>query len=541
MAAALQAAWGGAAVTLFERNPAVGRKLLVTGSGRCNITNDAVSAAKYACADPAWMETLLKQFGVPDLLEMLDSIGIPVHKTEDGWYYPLSNSAQSVVEAFSSALTLAGVTLVTECQVSSLHSRGKRLAVRFWRDGKEQEDEFERVIVSAGGKAYPSLGSRGELFPVLERLGHTVLPKRPALAPLLADLGRLRPLQGMRLNAGVTLWQADRRLGETKGNLIFTEWGLNGPAVMDLSHLVSARPGLALELSLDALAFFREEFERGLARHRAGRMPAGVFLGGYFPPKVALTFLKNARLPDDAPLGEVDERSLARLVEQLTDTRLAVKGVRDFETCQVSAGGVPTAGVNGSIPATCIIVSRVSAASIRRSSGLSSLAMVRALPGRRPSKRPQRRPRCKCALARGRPPPARAGMLARCVRALSCPPSPARSRAPPARAATTLLRSPSPRPTRARRFASAPRRTTRPGLRTPSSTRTGTSRRRRSACTATAKRSPPSRPRSPRPTARRRTRRSSSRPRATRPRGPSTATPTSWTSTPPTQRRSRCR
>ena len=127
MVAALQAAWNGAAVTLFERNAAVGRKLLVTGSGRCNLTNDGVEAARYACADSAWMEALLNQFGVDDLLSMLASIGIPVQKTSDGWYYPLSNSAQSVVEAFASALNLAGVTLSTQTQVISIRAQlGKR-------------------------------------------------------------------------------------------------------------------------------------------------------------------------------------------------------------------------------------------------------------------------------------------------------------------------------------------------------------------------------------------------------------------------------
>src|SRR5690554_3183582 len=92
MMAALQAAWNGGAVTLFERNTSVGRKLLVTGSGRCNITNEAAAAAAYTCADPRWMETLLSRFGVADLLAVLSEIGIPVHKTSDGWYYPLSDS-----------------------------------------------------------------------------------------------------------------------------------------------------------------------------------------------------------------------------------------------------------------------------------------------------------------------------------------------------------------------------------------------------------------------------------------------------------------
>jgi predicted Rossmann fold flavoprotein len=330
MLAALQAAWNGAAVTLFERNAAVGRKLLVTGSGHCNLTNDAVEAARYACADSAWMETLLNRFGVDDLLSMLASIGIPVQKTSDGWYYPLSYSAQSVVEAFSSALNLAGVALSTQTQVTSIRVSGETMTVRFLHDGQEQENEFERVILSAGGKAYPSLGSRGELFPLLERLGHTVLPKRPALAPVLADLGNLRPLQGVRLDVGVTLWNGSRNLASTKGNLIFTEWGLNGPAVMDLSHLVSAHPGAALELSLNFLAFFQDEFDRLLVQQRSNTMPMRVFLGAFFPPKVALIFLKNAHLPKDTTLGQMNDRTLDRLIEML----------------KVSAGGIPVTEVN---------------------------------------------------------------------------------------------------------------------------------------------------------------------------------------------------
>ena len=120
MTAALQSAWNGAAVTLFEHNPEVGKKLLVTGSGRCNLTNDGISATKYACADSAWMEILLGRFGVSDLLEMLASIGILVYKTSDGWYYPLSQSAHSVAGAFSSALNLAGVSVSNQTQVSSI-------------------------------------------------------------------------------------------------------------------------------------------------------------------------------------------------------------------------------------------------------------------------------------------------------------------------------------------------------------------------------------------------------------------------------------
>ncbi len=346
MAAALQAAWNGAAVTLFERNPAVGRKLLVTGSGRCNITNDGASAEKYSCADTAWMERLLSQFGVQDLLTMLAEIGIPVHKTEDGWYYPLSDSAHTVVDAFASALDLAGVTLRHSSQVTSIQPNGKNFRIRFLCDGQQQDLVFERVIVSAGGKAYPSLGSRGELFPVLESLGHTVDPKRPALAPVLAELGPLHSLQGVRLDVGTTLWKGKQQLAATTGNLIFTQWGLNGPAVMDLSHHVSANPGAKIELSLNLLAFFQDEFDQLLAQKRTSRMPLRVFLGAFFPPKVAALLIKNAHLPEGILLCELNNQTMGQIIEKMKDTRLPVKGVRDFEYCQVSAGGVPVSEVD---------------------------------------------------------------------------------------------------------------------------------------------------------------------------------------------------
>lgn len=344
--AALHAAWNGAAVSLFERNDAVGRKLLVTGSGRCNITNEAAAATVYTCADPRWMEILLGGFGVRHLIAVLAEIGVPVHKTWDGWYYPLSDSAHTVVDAFSSALELAGVTLCCEAQVTAIRATGRGFAVRFLRDGQEEEREFERVIVSAGGKASPSLGSRGELFPVLERLGHTVLPVRPALAPLLVDLGNCRSLRGVRLNVGTALYQGSQRLAATRGNLIFTRWGLNGPAVMDISHHVPAHPQDLVELSLNFLAFFQQEFDRLLEHKRASLMPVGVFLGAFFPPKAAITLLKNANLTADTAMRQVSDPTLGRLIASLKDTRLRVKGVRGFEYCQISAGGVPVSEVD---------------------------------------------------------------------------------------------------------------------------------------------------------------------------------------------------
>jgi hypothetical protein len=341
MAAALQSAWRGAETTVFERNALLGRKLLLTGSGRCNITNDGAAAGKYTCADPDWMTALLAGFGVQALRGMLEKIGVLLYRTEDGWYYPLSNSAQSVVDAFTAALTIAGVTIQYSSQVVSITRSGAGLVIhRFAPDGKKEEP-FDRAIVAAGGKAYPKLGSRGELFPELERLGHTVIPKRPALAPVLAELKAWKALQGVRLDAGVVLWDGTDRVASAAGNLIVTGWGLNGPAVMDISHHISARPGRKLVLSLDLLHFFDAEFRGLLLRQRKTRMPVRILLGAFLPPKVASFYPPAAGIPADTPLESIDDRSLQKLVDSLRDTRLAVLGVREFEYCQLSAGGVP--------------------------------------------------------------------------------------------------------------------------------------------------------------------------------------------------------
>lgn len=286
MTAALQAAWNEASVTLFERNPNVGWKMIVTRSGRCNITNQAVQAVSYTCADSAWMETLLGQFGMHELLIMLAEIGFPVYKTYDRWYYPLSDSAHSVLAAFSSALDLAGVHVVSSAQVISMIRRDMGNKISSLHNSKQPEKTFAWVILSADGKAYSLLGSRGELFPILEHLLHTVLAKRPALAPVLANLGNLKSLQGMRLDVGATLWERPKKLAAKTGNMIFTQWGLNGPAIMDLSHHISANPTGKLALSLNLLATIQEAFDRLLAQKRSSAIPLQVFLGTSFPPKV---------------------------------------------------------------------------------------------------------------------------------------------------------------------------------------------------------------------------------------------------------------
>lgn len=354
MTAALFAARAGQAVTLIEGNLQVGRKLLVTGSGRANLTNLAVSPEKYASGSDAsaWLETLFRQFGPTELRRFLEEIGLLTFATADGWVYPVSESAQTVVAAFSSALQRAGVTLLLEHKVMSIRKTSGGFSLSF---EKQPELACTSLLLAAGGKAYPTLGSRGECFAALAKLGHSVRPLLPALGPLSADMHLYHSLQGVRLDARVTLFEAGKgnaapvQLGETTGNLIFTQWGFNGPAVMDLSHLVARRPNAALSMHMNFLPGHEAQVRSLVQSHRHEPVPLTVIPGSNLPPKLCAFILEQCRLTPESTLAEISEAQLKKLMDWITAFPVQVSGVRGFDTCQVSAGGVPVEEVD---PAT---------------------------------------------------------------------------------------------------------------------------------------------------------------------------------------------
>ncbi len=344
MIAAVQAGRRGAKVTLIDVNPGLGRKLLVTGSGRANLTNQRVNASRYTCADPAWMETLLARFGHDDLIRFFESIGVLTYATDDGWTYPISDSAQSVVAAFESALSLAGVAFLPKTHITAIRKINKGFELV---PESGESIQCQKLLVSAGGKAYPALGSKGELFSSLTQLGHTVLPLVPALGPITAEMHLYQRVQGQRLDAHVKLFAGEKLLGETTGNLIFTQWGFNGPAVMDLSHWVAKRPNARnLRMSMNFLPHNEAQVRALVKAHRREPIPLAVIPGSSLPPKLMAFFLEQSHLKPDAILATTSDAQLEKLFDWIINFPVQVTGVRDFEYCQVSAGGVPVSEVD---------------------------------------------------------------------------------------------------------------------------------------------------------------------------------------------------
>jgi predicted Rossmann fold flavoprotein len=342
--AALEARRLGARVLIFDTNAMVGRKLTVTGNGRCNISNLNVRADRYLCADPRFLEIALARYDQHATLARLEELGILTYATPDGWCYPLSNSAAAVANTLAAALDVAGVEVRLKTKISGIKPRGERLSLI--AGGPENIYAVDRVIVATGGKAYPALGSNGSFFAVLAALGHTIAPVQPALVPIVADMRPLHKLQGVRMDVGLKLLAGDQLLGETVGNTLFTDTGLSGPAAMDLSYLVNAHVGAELTLCVDLIREHRGALEALLQRMRSKPFPLRVLLGAVMPAKVPPVAMELAGLSPEGRIDQITPGELAALLEQLSDIRLRVRGTRGFQHAQLSTGGVPVTEVD---------------------------------------------------------------------------------------------------------------------------------------------------------------------------------------------------
>ena len=342
--ASIVAAKSGWQVLLFDSNAIVGRKLLVTGGGRCNITNARINEDVYHTHDKAFVKKALKKFGLKDLINQLEHLGIPVYSTDDGWFYPLSNSAGNVVDIFDAVLDQYGVQKALNTAIQQITQAAK--GFQLFGDDKGKTYRVDKLIIASGGKAYPNLGSRGDLFDKLKGFGHTILPVMPALAPIKADMSAIHALQGVRLDVTTTLVHKGKNIGQATGNMIFTSWGMNGPAVMDISHWVNLNKNEGMTLKINFLPRQEELLRKLISEKRHERLPVKVLLESVLPEKICVYALKRARINVFERVVDMSDDSLENLFEVLKNVSVKVKGTRGFEFSQVSTGGIDVRQVN---------------------------------------------------------------------------------------------------------------------------------------------------------------------------------------------------
>jgi predicted Rossmann fold flavoprotein len=359
-----QAACLGAKTLLIEKMQRPGRKLAITGKGRCNLTNIASleEFIKHFGARGRFLRHAFTLFFSEELLAFFEKLGVPTMVERGGRVFPKSGSALDVVQSLLNWTERSGVETIGERRVTGLIVEGGRVAgvevspflYRRKQSPEAKNDRYyaDAVIIATGGASYPDTGSTGDGYRLAESVGHTIVPIRPALVPLeTADnvAGRLEDLN-LR-NVGVRILVRGKKVADAFGEILFTSFGLSGPVTLSLSHRVVdlLRSGERVELSIDLKpALDQGKLDARLLRDldRRGKEPFRSILGGLLPRKLIPLCLELTGIEGSIPGHQITAEKRKRLMKWLKNFTFEVTDYRPFKEAIVTAGGVDTGEID---------------------------------------------------------------------------------------------------------------------------------------------------------------------------------------------------
>jgi predicted Rossmann fold flavoprotein len=340
----------GARVAVLDGARSLGAKILISGGGRCNVTNALVSERDFNGGSPAPIRRVLRAFPVPDTARWFARLGVPLHEEAGGKLFPDSSRARDVVDALVGEARARGVALFTGQRVEGI-TRGRDAFTLVTSGGLL---EARLVVLATGGLSVPSTGSDGAGYAFARALGHSIVPTTPALVPLVLEGETHRLLQGVSHDVRLTFAVTRQRPRRFDGPMLWTHFGVSGPAILDLSrHWLRARlerrdPRVTAALAPfwsfeDADTWFRQQ---AVARPRAH---VGAALGTVLPQSVADCVTALATGPDGPPLAGLSRDARRQLAHWVSAWPLSVTGSRGYTHAEVTAGGVALSEID---PAT---------------------------------------------------------------------------------------------------------------------------------------------------------------------------------------------
>jgi len=345
MMAAGQAAAAGAQVILLEKMNRPGRKLAITGKGRCNLTNIAEMKEFIDHFGPngRFLRQAFSSFFAPELMVFLEQLGLELVSERGGRVFPSGGKAPEVVKAFQKWLLESGVQIKTTTRVELLLTTNGRISAVL---ANNETLPCDAVILATGGASYAATGSSGDGYRLASAVGHTIIPIRPALVPLEIAGSLTTPMDGLDLrNINVRLLVNGKRCRQEFGEMSFTKFGVTGPVILTLSGDVvdGLRSGKSVSLSIDLKpALDEQKLEARLLRDLETRNKEQMssVLRGLLPREMIPTCLTLNEIPEDRLAGQVTAKERKRLKTWLKDFRLPVSGHRPFTEAIITAGGV---------------------------------------------------------------------------------------------------------------------------------------------------------------------------------------------------------
>ncbi len=348
MMASGQAAGMGADTLLLEKMHRPGRKLGITGKGRCNLTNVASlpEFISHFGSNGIFLRQAFHRFSNDDLVAFFEDLGVPTIVERGGRIFPASGQARDVIDVLTGWMRRQGVKVRQEVTVDGLLIEGRK--VSGVRDSRGETYPAGAVIIATGGVSYPATGSTGDGYRLAQSAGHSIVPVRPALIPLETG-GDVAPrLQGLSMrNVNVRVLVDGKKKDEAFGEMLFTHFGLSGPVILSLSGRVTDALNLGgrVTVSIDLKPALDERklderLLRDLDAH--GKRTFKTLLEGLLPGKLVPVCMELTEIPPDRRGHQITARERGRLRAWLKDFRLEVSGTRPLSEAVITAGGIRT-------------------------------------------------------------------------------------------------------------------------------------------------------------------------------------------------------
>jgi hypothetical protein len=330
MVAAIGAKRKGSSVVICEKMPQLGKKILISGSGRCNLCNDDLSAAHYNEAARPLVTSIFSRFGKSDIVDFFNGLGLELY-SKDGRVFPMTNQASSVVKVLEMELRRAAIPVELDFEAATIADAAEGFVITSRKGATVQ---CGTLIMTGGGKTYPALGSDGKAHELARRFGHSIIGPVPSAVPLTARDPLCHLLQGQKIFAGAKAIIGGTIAGSSSGELLFTKYGLSGTAILDISEEVSIaihrHHSNDVVVSVDMVPFMSEkELTDELVRRLDLQFAGEDFLTGILPNKFSA-----------ALASLLERREVPHAVNILKDRRFKISGTRGWNEAEFTCGGV---------------------------------------------------------------------------------------------------------------------------------------------------------------------------------------------------------
>lgn len=350
--AAVTAAREGAEVRVLERNEKAGKKLYITGKGRCNVTNNCSEAGflNSVVTNPKFLYGAINRFPPSALMAFLEGLGVPL-KTERGdRVFPVSDKSSDIIRAFTGELARLGVSMDYNCRVTDIRLTGGGFEVAYTRGEKAYTAESDKVILACGGISYPLTGSTGDGFRLAAGLGHKVTPLRPALVPIILKEEIIKDIEGLSLkNIGFCVYKSGKKLYSDFGELLFTAQGVSGPVVLSASSVINKTDLSDVCVSIDlkpalSLKQLDERIQRDFKETINKQFKNA--LDDLLPQSLIPVIVRLSGIDPQKEVHQVTKEERAALAALLKGLRFGVKRLGAVEEGVVTSGGISVDEIN---------------------------------------------------------------------------------------------------------------------------------------------------------------------------------------------------